>query len=198
MQITVPAPDVDPRHVAILRTADARGEVEASVAAPTATLRAMERRGLVGCTWRTEGALHTRGRRYLVAIVTDRGRAVVEGADAAAADAEPVAELVWCDRHNPAGTPVTARTAHPATDECAHPHGSGHYPPAPRRGLRFAHARQREQIPGVRCADSPAVVMIITRVTSTAVYFRRDDSPGSVGWHVARDRFATEAVGAWL
>ena len=34
-------------------------------------------------------------------------------------------ELVWCETHNPAGTPVTAATAHPLTAECRHPHNSG-------------------------------------------------------------------------
>lgn len=39
--------------------------------------------------------------------------------------AEPAAEAVWCEAHNPVGAPLTAATAHARTDECVHPHGSG-------------------------------------------------------------------------
>jgi hypothetical protein len=51
----------------------------------------------------------------------------------------------------------------------------------PRKGDRFEHARHRQYVPGVRVADSPFVVMVVTAVQRrnglTFVYYTDADVP---------------------
>ncbi len=61
-------------------------------------------------------------------------------------------------------------------------------PVIPRPGLRFAHARFRASIPGVRVADSPAEVCRVTRVARGSVYYRTGDGTGN-RYVIDADRF---------
>jgi hypothetical protein len=56
----------------------------------------------------------------------------------------------------------------------------------PRKGMRFAHATQLEQVPHTRVADWPAMVCSVTRVGTNYVWF-----VNTTGYHskVARERF---------
>lgn len=81
--MTAPAaPALDPRHIGILARFDLsnpRFYVEADNAqAPFATLRAMERRGLVRTDWKIQNGLRAPWKRYRVAYITDAGRAAIE------------------------------------------------------------------------------------------------------------------------
>lgn len=67
---------------------------------------------------------------------------------------------------------------------------------APRRGLRFEHARWRQGVPGVRFEDCPPVVCRVTKVTATTVYYRSDDGDGG-SWYTSPETFA-EKVGRVL
>lgn len=49
----------------------------------------------------------------------------------------------------------------------------------PHQGMRFAHARMRQALPGLRIADQPPQVCRVTRVTARAVYYRTGDGQGS-------------------
>lgn len=66
----------------------------------------------------------------------------------------------------------------------------------PRQGMRFAHARMRQALPGLRIDEQPAEVCRVTRVTSTAVYYRAGDGERTL-YVSKRDRFA-EKVGEVL
>ena len=46
--------------------------------------------------------------------------------------------------------------------------------PTPHRGLRFRHARQRHQIPGLPVREWPAEVCEVTAVRRGVVYFRNE------------------------
>lgn len=68
---------------------------------------------------------------------------------------------------------------------------------AVRRGSTFTHDRFRQQIPGVRCADSPFEAMVVTRVTATTVWYGPDDGTGRGGWLLDRADFERRFSCPW-
>lgn len=66
---------------------------------------------------------------------------------------------------------------------------------APRRGLRFEHARWRKSVAGLRFEDSPPVVCVVTKVTAGTVYYRPVDDTGTGNpWHTSVDTFAEKVA----
>jgi len=66
-------------------------------------------------------------------------------------------------------------------------------PCKPFRGMRFAHGRFRQSLPGLRIDEQPAEVCRVTRVTGTTVYYRTRDGEGGV-WCTGRDTFTARVA----